>query len=134
MSTSPAMRRYNRRVILLSLAYAIVLIAATYAFKHHLLSGAAAWFVATLPALAIIGIFVAVGRLLVEEQDEYQRMLMVRQSLWASGFSLSLATLWGFLESFELVGHVESYFVAVLWFGGLGLGSLVNRLTMRERT
>jgi hypothetical protein len=125
------MRRYNRRVIILSLAYAIVLIAATYAFKHHLLSGVVAWFVATLPALAIIGIFVAVGRLLVEEQDEYQRMLMVRQSLWASGFSLSLATLWGFLESFELVGHVESYFVAVLWFGGLGAGALVNRLTLR---
>jgi hypothetical protein len=57
-------------------------------------------------------------------------MLMIRQTLWASGFALSLATLWGFLESFDLVGHVAAYYVAILWFGGLGLGALANRLTM----
>ena len=32
---------------------------------------------------------------------------MVRQTLWASGFALSVATVWGFLESFDLVGHVD---------------------------
>ena len=54
---------------------------------------------------------------------------MVRQSLVASGFALSIATIWGFLESFDLVDHIDSYYVAVLWFGGLGLGSCVNKLT-----
>jgi len=132
MATSPATRRYNRRVIILSLIYAVTLTSALYAFKHQLIGGAGAWIVAALPALPIIGIFVAIGYLLVEETDEYLRMLMVRQTLWASGFSLSLATLWGFLEGFELVSHVETYYVAVLWFGGLGLGSLMNRLTMRD--
>jgi hypothetical protein len=132
MASSPATRRYNRRVIFLSVVYAAVLIAAEYAFKHRMISGVVAWIVAALPALPIIGIFVAIGRLLVEETDEYLRMLMVRQSLWASGFALSLATLWGFLESFDLVGHIESYYVAVLWFGGLGLGSVMNRLTLRD--
>ena len=66
-----------------------------------------------LPALPIIGIFGAIGRYLVEEQDEYVRMLMVRQTLWASGFALSVATIWGFLESFDLVGHVDGYYVAI---------------------
>jgi hypothetical protein len=55
---------------------------------------------------------------------------MVRQTLWASGFALSFATIWGFLESFDLVAHVEAYYVAVLWFGGLGLGACVNKLTV----
>ncbi len=55
---------------------------------------------------------------------------MIRQTLWASGFALSIATVWGFLESFELVAHVESFYVAVLWFGGLGLGGVANRLTL----
>ena len=63
-----------------------------------------------LPALPIIGIFAAIGRYLVEEQDEYVRMLMVRQTLWASGFALSVATIWGFLENFGLVGHVDGLF------------------------
>jgi hypothetical protein len=127
---SRAQRRYNHRVLWLSIFYALFLLGAVYAFKHHLVGGLPAYVVAVLPALPIIGIFAAMGLYLVEEQDEYVRMLMVRQTLWASGFALSLATVWGFLESFELVGHVESYYVAVLWFGGLGLGACANRLTV----
>ena len=130
MAQSPALRRYNRRIIWLSLAYAIFLIAAIYGFKHRMVGGVSAYATAILPALAIIGMFVAIGRYLVEEHDEYQRMMMVRQTLWASGFALSIATLWGFLESFALVDRVDSYYVAVLWFGGLGVGAVVNRLTI----
>ena len=129
MAHSPATRRYNHRVILLSLVYALSLLGAVYGFKHHLFAGPVAWGVALLPALSIIGIFAAIGLYLVEETDEYLRVLMVRQTLWASGFALSIATVWGFLESFELVQHIESYYVAVLWFGGLGLGACANRLT-----
>jgi len=130
MTMSPAGWRYNKRVVVLSLIYSAFLIGAVYGFKHHLVSGGFAWIVAILPALPIIGIFAAIGLYLVEEQDEYVRMLMVRQTLWASGFSLSIATVWGFLESFELVSHVEVYWVSVLWFGGLGLGNFANRLTI----
>lgn len=130
MAQSPALRRYNHRIIWLSLAYAALLIAAEYGFEHQLVRGPVAYIIAMLPALAIIGMFIAIGRYLVDEQDEYVRMLTVRQTLWASGFALSLATLWGFLESFELVTHVDSYAVAILWFGGLGFGALVNKLTI----
>ncbi|MES2755511.1 MAG: hypothetical protein V4659_12700 [Pseudomonadota bacterium] len=130
MPRSPAIRAYNRRVLWLSVAYVILLFGAVYGFRHALLTGAVAYVAAILPALPIIGVFAAIGRYLVEERDEYVRMLMVRQTLWASGFSLSIATVWGFLESFDLVGHVEAFYVAVLWFGGLGLGALANRLTL----
>ena len=134
MPMRPALRRYNVRVIGLSLLYAAFLLPAVYAFKHHLVNGLFAWVAAILPALPIIGIFVAIGRYLVEEQDEYLRMLMIRQTLWASGFALSIATIWGFLESFELVQHIESYYVAVLWFGGLGLGACMNKLTLARES
>jgi hypothetical protein len=130
MPKSPAVLRYNRRVIWNSLVYTVLLLSTVYAFKHHLLSGPLAYVAAILPALAIIGFFVAIGRYLIEEQDEYLRMLMVRQSLWASGFALSIATIWGFLEGFDLVTRVDSYYVAVLWFVGLGLGALANKLTI----
>ncbi|MFM9828179.1 MAG: hypothetical protein ACKVOB_05445 [Sphingomonas sp.] len=128
MAMSPAMRRYNRDIIVLSLVYAALLIGAVFAFKHHLVTGFMAYPVATLPALPIIGMFAAIGRLLADERDEYLRMLLVRQTLVATAFALSIATVWGFMESFEVVGHVESYYVAILWFGGLGVGSLANRL------
>jgi hypothetical protein len=127
---SVATRRYNVRVIVLSLMYSVFLLGAVYGFKHHLISGPAAWIAGVLPALPIIGIFAAIGLYLVEESDEYLRMMTVRQTLWASGFSLSIATIWGFLESFDLVGHVPVYWVSVLWFGGLGLGACANKLTI----
>ena len=132
MLRTAAWKRYNRRVILLSILYAAFLIAAVYGFKHKLVPSPLAYPVAILPALPIIGIFVAMGRYLVEEQDEYVRMLMVRQTLWASGFALSVATVWGFLENFDLVEHVDAYSVAIGWFIGLGIGGIVNKLTIGE--
>ena len=129
MVRNPAFRRYNYRVLALMIAYAVLLMSTVYLFKHRLLEGPLAFVAAVLPALPIIGMLASIGAYLVEETDEYLRMLMVRQTLWASAFSLSIATVWGFLENFELVEHVESYAVAVLWFAGLGLGALVNRLT-----
>ncbi len=130
MVRTSAWKRYNRRAIGLSLLYAIFLLAAVYGFKHQLLHGPVAYLAALLPALPIIGIFGAIGRYLVEEQDEYVRMLMVRQTLWASGFALSAATIWGFLESFGLISHIDGYYIAVAWFGGLGLGACINRVTL----
>ena len=127
-----AWRRYNRRLIWLSLFYAAFLLLAVYSFKHQLLSGGIAYIVAVLPALPIIGIFGALGRYLVEEEDEYVRMLMVRQTLWASGLTLSAATIWGFLDNFGLVGHVDGYWVVIVWFFGLGLGGLANKASFGE--
>jgi hypothetical protein len=130
MARSPAWKRYNIRVIWLSLFYVAFLLPAVYGFKHQLVPAWAAYPVAIMPALPIIGIFAALGRYLIEEQDEYVRMLMVRQILWASGFTLSLATVWGFLDNFRLVGHADGYWLIALWFFGLGLGGIANRVTL----
>ncbi|WP_246444176.1 hypothetical protein [Sphingomonas sediminicola] len=127
-----AWKNYNIRVVWLTALYSVLLIAAVYGFKRQLFGGLAAYVAAVLPALPIIGIFAAMGRYLVEEQDEYIRTLMVRQSLWASAFTLSVATIWGFLESFELAGHVDSYMIVVVWFFGQGVGAIVNKVTRGE--
>jgi hypothetical protein len=132
MVRTPAWKRYNWRVVLLSVLYVAFLLPAVYGFKHQLVPHAAAYFVAILPALPIIGIFGALGRYLVEEQDEYVRMLMVRQVLWASGLTLSIATAWGFLDNFGLVGHADGYWLIAIWFAGLGLGGIVNKLTLGD--
>ena len=127
-----AWKRYNWRVIWLSLLYALFLIIAVYGFKHRLVPDALKYVIAVLPALPIIGIFAALGRYLVEEGDEYVRMLMVRQILWASGFTLSIATAWGFLDNFGLVGRVDGYWIIVLWYFGLALGAFYNKLTLGD--
>jgi len=127
---NPAQRRYNRSVLLLSLAYALILFGVITFFKNSSPTGLSAYAAAILPALPIVGIFAVMGRYLADEQDEFVRMLTVRQTLYASAFALSIATIWGFLENFDLVGHIDAYYVAVLWFGGLGIGSCINKLTI----
>ncbi|NBC88141.1 MAG: hypothetical protein GVX90_01355 [Alphaproteobacteria bacterium] len=84
--------------------------------------------VALMPGLAVIGFFWAIGRLMVEEEDEFLRMLTVRQSLVATALALSAASVWGFLESADLVPHLDAYWVAAAWFAGLFVGALVNRV------
>lgn len=126
MVRTSAWNRYNRRLIWLSLIYAIFLIGAVYGFNRNLIAGPIAYVAAVLPALPIIGIFAAVGRYLSEEQDEYVRMLMVRQTLWAAGTALSLATIWAFLASFGLFDSEDSYLISTVWFFGLGVGGIVN--------
>lgn len=132
MAWSPAFRRYNRRILILSLIYAACLFAAVYAFRHQLLDGALAWPVALAPALPVIGFFATIGRYLLEEQDEYLRSQMVRQALVATGLAMAVATAWGFLENFGLVPHVYAFYVAVVWFFGLGVGACVNKLAERR--
>ena len=125
-----AWKRYNWRILWLSLLYAAFLLPAVYGFKHHLIPGSLKYAAAVLPALPIVGLFVALGRYLVEEQDEYVRMLMVRQTLWASGFTLGLATIWGFLDNFGLVGHIDGYWIVVVWYFGMAIGGIANKLSL----
>ena len=125
---NPAQRRYNWRVLGLSLAYAAALIGVGFVFRSSHPAGPLAWGLALLPALPLVGIFIAMGRYLVEESDEYLRAVEGRKALIATGFMLSVTTCWGFLQSFDQVPRVDFYWAAILWFGGLGLGSCVSAL------
>lgn len=126
----PAQRRYTIRIAVAMTAYMITLYAAVSMIRSGQAVGTLAWILALLPGLCVAGVFWAVGRLLVEETDEYLRMLLVRQVLIATGLTLSIVTVYGFLENFELVNHIDGFYVAMLWFIGLGVGGLVNRLSV----
>ena len=132
IAKKPALKRYVIRVAISMAAYIVTLMLAIRLVRDGHMTGPLAWILAALPGIAVTGVFWAIGRLLIEETDEYQRMLLVRQSLVASAFALSIATVWGFLENARLVGHVDAFYVAILWFIGLGVGSLLNALTLNR--
>ena len=131
MAASPAIRRYNRRVLPLFVGYAVALIGANLVFERAHPVGVPAYLVAAAPALPIIGVFVALARYLQEERDEYERLMQMRQMLVATGLTLSVATVWGFVESFGLAPHVPAYAAAIIWYAALGLTACVR--TVRER-
>lgn len=132
MAIAPEMKRYTRRLLAVMSLYGVTLVAVNLWFRLAPPSGPLAYVAAVLPALPIAGVFVVIGRLLVEMRDEYVRMLLVRQSLIATGLALSVTTAWGFLEGFGLAPHVAGYYAAVIWFAGLGVGGCTNAVIERR--
>ena len=128
---SPATRRYVTRTLVLMVIYLVTLFVAIRAFRSDAVSGVPAYALAILPALPVIGVFWAVMRLLIEEPDEFIRLLHVRQCLFATGFCLTIMTIWEFLQNFDLVPPGNGGFgAAFFWFIGLGFGALYNKLTI----
>jgi hypothetical protein len=120
-----AQRRYLLRIGMAMGLY-IILIAAEHRFFDEV-SAPARYLLAALPALPVMACFAIVGRYLIEEQDEYVRMQTATQSLWATGITLSGATLWGFLEDAG-APHVPMFYVAIGWFAALGLVACVRKV------
>ena len=126
-SRSPAMRRYLKRLSGFMLTYLIFIFVAGYAFRHYAPHGVLAVGLASLPALPVIGVIWTVFRLLAEETDEYMRMMFVRQAMFATGFCLTIMTVWEFLQNYEVVSHdTHGFGTTFVWFIGLGVGALVN--------
>ena len=126
---NPAARRYMVRITAAMAVYVAGLIGANYLIENELVAGPLAWAVAIVPGLAIAAVFYAVGMLILEQKDEFLRMLLVRQNLIATAFAMSIVVVWGFLEGFGLVGHVAGYLIVVLWAAGLFIGAVSNRIT-----
>jgi hypothetical protein len=123
-----AQARYIRRVILFAALYLIAVAAMTYFTKTVETQGVVRVVLALLPGFAIVGVLWAIGRLIVEESDEFMRMLVIRQTLVATAVALCGASIWGFLEAADIVPHLDAYWVVVAWFAGLGAGAVANRI------
>jgi hypothetical protein len=125
--SSPAIRRYLKRLAGFMLVYVALIFTAGYLFRHHPPQGLTAVALAILPALPIVGVIWTIFRLLAEETDEYMRMLFVRQALFATGFCLTVMTVWEFLQNYEVVSNdTHGFGTTFVWFVGLGIGALLN--------
>ena len=81
-----AIARYIGRVVPLMIANIVTVVAAITSQREWHPAGVLAVLVALLPAPPLIGFIWAMGRLLVEESDEYLRMVHARRALIAAGF------------------------------------------------
>ena len=123
-----ASRRYLRRFVPLMVAYVVIIVSVAYWFDHGGPKGWLRYPVAVLPALPIIGVVAAMGAFIVEQKDEYLRMVMVRQSLIGIGFTLVVTTVWGFLEIFVQAPHMPAYMTFILFCIGMMPSALLHNL------
>ena len=118
---SEAMGRYNRRMLAASAVYVVGLFGAIWAHDELSLPTVATFLVALAPSIGVLMMVAAMARLIVEETDEYLRHRYVRASLFGLGTLLTLATVWGFFEQFDLVPHAPSWMAVPVFALGLGI-------------
>lgn len=130
---NPAFRRYLRRFVPITFAYLASIALATWIISDDAPANALTIGLAILPGLAVVGWIWAMGRLLVELDDEYLRMLEVRKMIVATGVTLALTSVWGILELYSPeVPRLPVFFVFPMWCVGLALGQAFNRLTLGD--
>ncbi len=112
-----ASRRYTRRFIPTMAAYVVLILVITYFFKHHHPTGLLAYCLAVLPALPLIATIFITGLYLTEEQDEFQRTILIQSMLWGIGATLAVTTVWGFLEHLANVPALDITLIyPAFWF------------------
>jgi hypothetical protein len=109
-----------------SLAYVALLFASLWIARATDPGLAIRVILAMVAALPVMFMIRAMALLLKEEQDEYLRSRLVTQSLIATGFLLTVATLYGFLNTFDVAPRVDAWAAFPLWAVGLGIGRLVQ--------
>ena len=125
---SKASSRYLARMAIVMSFYLLSLFLAENLIEDRGLTGPLAVIIALLPGLSFAGVIWIFGGLIVEEQDEFYRMLYVRQSLIATAISFTLAAVWGFLETYKIVEPIVAFWWPTIWCFGLGIGGVFNKI------
>lgn len=128
---SPAAKRYQRRFFIAQTGYVLLLTLALLAYRVLPHGSPLVWLAATAPAAAVVAVIVIMGLYLREETDEFERAIQSEAALWATGGLLAVATLWGFLEMFDLTPHVEGWAAFVVWALLLGPAQVLVRRRYR---
>jgi hypothetical protein len=121
------MHRYNRRVLIAATSYIVVLFTGMGIVRYLDPPTVVRVILAIAAALPVLFIIRAMALLRREETDEYLRMRLVEQSLIATGILLTVATLYGFLNAFDLAPRVDAWAAVPLWALGLGIGRIFRR-------
>ena len=126
-----AHRRYTNRTLVVSLAYVLTLVVAIAGYRLLPHASPLMWAAAVLPAIPILAWIGVMALYLREETDEFERAVQTESALWAIGGLLALATIWGFLEMFDLAPHVPAWSAFPLWAALIGPAQLFVRRRYR---
>ena len=132
-SRTPAARRYTLRFSAFMAVYVVAIFGVSFWFRgDDAPQGALRYAAAALPALPVLGVIWAMGAYMLELTDEYQRLRLATGMLWATGLTLAVCTVWGFLQNYADVWTPPLYSVFILFMALFGLAQCVT--AVRERS
>jgi len=115
LGKSPAVRIFLYRFVAMLSANVLFYIVTFIAFFRFHPKGMVAYLLAPLPALPLVGVLGVFALYLKEEQDDFQRSIMIQSILWSTGLLLAAANIWGFLEKFVHVPPIPMIFIFPLF-------------------
>jgi len=122
---NPARHRYEGRVIKIFSFWGVF--AALLVWKGHL-AGMLAYALAVLLSLPLVGLIVAFGLYLRDEQDEFLRNVQIQSMLWSIGATFIVTIFLGFLEFLGLTQHFNPTFIFILFACLMGVSSWILKL------
>lgn len=129
---NPAYGRYKLRLLGMAAAYLAAVAIAASILPDDAPANVGNVVLALVPGIAVLGMIWAIGRLLVELDDEYLRLLEVRKFIVATGVLLAVSSVWGLLELFTTVPRLPLFYAFPIWCGGLMIGAIVNRFSIGD--
>lgn len=130
-TSTPAGKRYQRRVLVTMSVYVVLLIAAILVVKHAHVHGWLLYAIALVPALPVLATIGVMGMYLQEEKDEYLRLITMRSMLMGTAVLLGLLMVSDFLRSISGVGAIPPFTSWIAFFVVFGVAQTVQ--TMRNR-
>jgi hypothetical protein len=125
-------RTYLIRFTPLMIAYVVILAGVDWLFAHgHAPAGPLRYLLAAAPGLPVVGVIWAMGAYVAAEPDEFARSVMVQAMLWGLGVTLSVTTVWGFMENFAAAPHLDLYLVFPLFMIAFGIAQPLVRARYR---
>ena len=115
-----------RRVVPLTVLYLAGMAGGVWAIRAFAIEGAALYAAALVMALPLLASLFAVARYVVEENDEYLRMLFVRNMIAATGILLTVCAVWGLLELVAGAPALPIYYGVAIWCLGFPVGRFVG--------
>ena len=126
----PVERRYIVRLLGSMAVYGAVFLSAK-PFQTAYAAPTVRWTLALVLALSTLGAVWAIARYLVEEDDEYLRMRQAQAVLAATGLTLAVYTLWGYLAAFGLARELPAYDIfpvfSACWLAAVGGRRVLGR-------
>ena len=121
LPSTKAGRRYTKRLAITMFFYLAFMFLAGWSFHHLHPTGFIVYLLAVLPALPLVASLAVVGLYIAEETDEFERSILVQSMLWGLGGTLSVATVWGFLEDFARAPHLSSFYIFIFFWIFMGI-------------
>ena len=130
-TSTPAGKRYQRRVIVTVSIYLVVVLAAAWIVKHTHPHGWLLYTIAVVPALPIFGMLGALGIYLREEKDEYIRLITMRSLLVGTAVLLALLMVNDFLRSLSGAAAIPPFTSWTVFFLVFALAQAVQTMGNR---